>query len=444
MNTIPRPSLRGHAHLLRMASDISGTLEHLHETYGRIVDVGFRYPMRLLYLFGPEANRYLLSENPSNFSWKDQYQLVEVLSGPNFMLVSDGSEHERRRRQVQPAFSKRRIDGHIELAVAEIDSMLATWSVGRTLDAYIDLRSTVRRISLQALFGQHLGDRAEQIGQLLDPTVRHMGLSPITRRDVNLPGTSYRRALQGRAAADVLIQEEIDRRRADGSTSGSIDALGSILESVGDCDGGNDIDGEAPLSDEEIRDQVRGLIAAGYDTTSSAAAWLVYALGRNPAAFDRLKEQVRDVLGDRPPTIEDLRGLDTVDAVVRETLRLWPPAAVGLRKSVGPFEIFGHRIAEATNIVYSPYITHRLPEVWDDAESFRIERWRDGEPEPGSYVPFGGGSRKCLGFALATLELQVLAIRLAQFGGWSIQREQVRPSGFANFAPDGGMPILIT
>ena len=437
MSRIPRPSLPGHLHLLRTATDIAGTLEYLHATYGTIVDVGFRYPLRLLYLFGPEANRHLLAENADNFRWRDPYRLVEVLSGPQFMLVSDGPEHERRRRQVQPAFSKRRIDSHIEIAVAEIDRTLATWSAGRELDAYLDLRSTVRRISIQALFGRHLRTEADDIGNVLEPAVRHMGLPPLIRRDLNLPGTSYRKARRARAATDVFIQREIDRRRAERPPEDAIDALSSMLE-VADHP-----DETRPLSDGEIRDQVRGLIAAGYDTTSSAAAWLLYALGTNPAAMASVREQVRDVLGDAPPTIGDLRRLDTVDAAVRETLRLWPPAAVGLRKATGPFELFGHTIPGNSTVVYSPYITHRMPDVWDDAQSFRLDRWRQGEPEPYSYVPFGGGVRKCLGFALATLELQVLTIRLAQTTDWTIRNRDVEPSGFANFAPRGGMPVTI-
>ncbi|MEL7157607.1 MAG: cytochrome P450 [Actinomycetota bacterium] len=273
-----------------------------------------------------------------------------------------------------------------------------------------------------------------------------MGLPPASRRDLDLPGTSYRRGLRARAATDVLIQQEIDRRRAETTEtrprSPSTDVLGSILE-VADHDGSGAVEDEAPLSDDEIRDQVRGLIAAGYDTTSSAASWLVYALARHPDALEAMREQVSDVLGDRPPTIDDLRQLDTVDAVVRETLRLWPPAAVGLRRAVDPFEVLGHTIAGGTNIVYSPYVTHRLPEIWDDPTSFRPERWRGDEPESGAYLPFGDGARRCLGFALATLELQVLAVRLAQFGTWRLTGGEVRPSGFANLAPDGGMPIAI-
>jgi cytochrome P450 len=192
-----------------------------------------------------------------------------------------------------------------------------------------------------------------------------------------------------------------------------------------------------------VCDQIRSLVAAGYDTTSSSAAWLVHGLGANPAALAALRGQVRDTIGDRPPTIDDLRAMPLVDGVVRETLRLWPPGYVGARRAIDDFEILGHRIPGGSMVLFSPYLTQRLPEVWGDPENFRPERWADGEPVPWSFVPFGGGHRKCIGFALATLELQVLAVRLAQQVAWRLERPAARGAGFATFAPKGGVPITV-
>lgn len=95
-------------------------------------------------------------------------------------------------------------------------------------------------------------------------------------------------------------------------------------------------------------------------------------------------------------------------------------------------------------VMYTPYITHRLPEVWGDPLTYRPERWADGEPVPFSFVPFGGGYRKCIGFALATLELQVLAVRLAQRVDWTLERPDVRAARIADFAPKGGLPITVS
>ena len=201
--------------------------------------------------------------------------------------------------------------------------------------------------------------------------------------------------------------------------------------------------GDAPLDDAELCDQIRSLIAAGYDTTSSAAAWLVHALGSNPTTLAALREQVVGTIGERAPTIDDLRAMPRVDGVVRETLRLWPPGYVSGRRAIDDFEVLGYRIPGGSMVLFSPYITHRLPEVWGDPDRFRPERWTDGEPVPFSFVPFGGGYRKCIGFALATLELQVLAVRLAQRLAWRLDRPRTRPAGVANFAPKGGVPITV-
>lgn len=233
--------------------------------------------------------------------------------------------------------------------------------------------------------------------------------------------------------------DEIRRRRAEGVDAvASPDTLSALLVATDEVDGD-----EVPLSDAEICDQVRSLIAAGYDTTSSTAAWIVHALGANPEAFADLREQVRDTIGDRAPTIDDLRAMPLVDGVVREALRLWPPGVVSGRTSVADFDLHGHTIPSGSLVMYSPYLTHRLPEVWGDPLVFRPGRWADGEPEPYSFVPFGGGYRKCLGFALATLELQVLAVRLAQRMTWELENPDVRGAGIANFAPKGGLPIEI-
>ena len=132
-----------------------------------------------------------------------------------------------------------------------------------------------------------------------------------------------------------------------------------------------------------------------------------------------------------------------VDGVVRETLRLWPPGYVSGRRAIDDFEVLGYRIPGGSMVLYSPYITQRLPHIWSDPERFAPERWADGEPVPFSFVPFGGGYRKCIGFALATLELQVLAVRLAQRLAWRLDMPRTRPTGVANFAPKGGVPITV-
>ena len=397
-------------------------------------------PIRLVYLMGVEANRYILAEHPENFTWREAFALLEVVDGPTALVLSDGEEHRRRRRLVQPGFAIKRVDSHLELVTGEIDATLDRWTAGRSLDALDELRAAVRRIVVRALFGDHLGGDADRIGDLLEPALRYVGRTPLSRIDVNLPFLPYGKAVRAANAVDAVVMTEIERRRRDESDpSDSIDVLSALLAASE-----RESKGDDPLSDREICDQIRSLIAAGYDTTSSAAAWLVYGLGANPATFEQLRTQVQDTIGNRAPTLEDLRALPLVDGVVRETLRLWPPAAFSGRRAIEDFDLHGYRIPGGSMVMYSPYITHRLPDVWGDPLVYRPQRWNDGEPEPFSFVPFGGGYRKCIGFALATLELQVLTVRLAQRVTYQLHNPNVRPAGIANFAPKGGLPITVT
>jgi cytochrome P450 len=435
----PRPSLWEHLQLAAKLADLAGTLERLHQRHGDVVDFGYQFAQRAVLLFGPEANRYVLADHADSFTWREAMRLLEVVDGPTALIVSDGEEHQRRRRLVQPAFAVKRVDAQVGLAVAEVDRALDGWTSGRHLDAHDDLRTAVRRIVVRGLFGERLGDLADQIGDRLEPALRYLGRTPMTRLDVDLRWNAYARAQAATRAVDELILAEVQRRREVGVDAvADPDTLSALLVAADEAEGT-----DAPLTDAELCDQIRSLVAAGYDTTSSAAAWIVHGLGSYPAELAALREQVQDTIGSRAPTVDDLRAMPLVDGVVRETLRLWPPGLVGGRIAVADFEVLGHRVPAGRTVLYSPYITHRLPEVWGDPERFRPGRWADGEPVPYSFVPFGGGSRRCIGFALATLELQVLTVRLAQRVRWTLDRPKAKGAGLATFAPKGGVPITI-
>jgi cytochrome P450 len=415
------------------------TLERLHRRYGPVVDFGFKFPLRAVCLFGPEANQHVLADNAANFLWKEAFQLLEVVDGPSALVLSDGDEHRRRRRLVQPAFAVKRVDAQLGLVVSELDRALDTWRPGRHLDAHVELRSAVRRIVVRGLFGAELGGLADDIGERLEPALRYVSRNPMARFDRDLRWNGFGRAKAAAAAVDELILTEVGRRRAQGVDAvANPDTLSALLAAADEVDGT-----ERPLDDQELCDQIRSLVAAGYDTTSAAAAWVVHALGAHPEVLARVRAQVQAAIGDRPPTVDDLRAMPLVDGVVREVLRLWPPGVVSGRTAIADFEVLGHRIPGGSTVLFSPYITHRLPEVWGDPEVFRPERWVDGEPVPYSFVPFGGGYRKCIGFALATLELQVLVVRLAQRVSWTLDRPTAKGAGVATFAPKSGVPITV-
>lgn len=423
-------------HAVALARHMGRALQTIHREHGPMVDL-LAGPVRSVFAFGPAANEAILSTHASSFLWGPGMRLLEVVDGPTALVLSDGEEHRRRRRLVQPAFAVKRVEAHLGLIVDEIDHALRTWVPGRQLVAHTELRATIRRIVLRSLFGDHLGDRADEVGELLEPALRYVQRSPMARLDVDLRRNAYARAVRGIRAADVVVRREIDRRRAEGiDVDADPDVLTALLAGAD----------EEVLSDAEVLDQVRSLIAAGYDTTSAAAAWVVQELGAHPDVLRAVRDEVDGALGDDPPTMDDLRRLPLVNGVVHEVLRLWPPGFVAPRVAAEDVEILGRLIPAGRTVMYSAYVTGRMPELWPAAERFDPSRWLPGAPEPASYsyVPFGGGSRRCIGFALATLELQVLVVRLAQGPRWQLQRPQVRPVGIASATPSGGVPIEVT
>jgi cytochrome P450 len=200
------------------------------------------------------------------------------------------------------------------------------------------------------------------------------------------------------------------------------------------------------LSDAERRDQVVSLIAAGYDTTSAAVAWTVLDLLRTEGVWAKAQAEVDEHLGDRAPEAEDLRALPYTAAVVNEALRLHPPAVLSGRRASSSFEYMGHTVAEGSIVIFSPYVTQRMPEYWgDDAEQFRPERWLEREPLPFTFIPFGGAYRKCIGFALALTEVQVVVVRLLQRTSLRLAEPDkvVRGIGLSATRPEGGVVVAV-
>src|SRR3546814_7907252 len=140
-------------------------------------------------------------------------------------------------------------------------------------------------------------------------------------------------------------------------------------------------------------------MAAGFDTTSGAAAWLLLQLCRNPGAFAAVRAEVDEVVGDRAPPIDDLRAMPLTLGAVNEVLRMWPPGPAAPRMSIAPSEVHGMEIPAGRLVLYSPYVTGRMPELWPEPERFDPTRWAPDAPEPAPYssVPFGGGYRPCIG-----------------------------------------------
>ena len=425
---------------LRLRRHPVETLVAMHSRYGPVFATGAG-PYKFVFVIGPDAHRDLFSPD-KRFSWREATKPVMVVDGETALIVSDGDDHQRRRRIVQPAFNIRRIDRHVPLMVEEAQRTLAGWTSGVDVNGYQQLRSCIRRIVIRALFGDRLSDRADELGDRLQPALDFVD-RPLPQVKINIPGTPWHRARVARRRTDELVFAEIEARRREGAGDGDADEADDVLSWLLAA---SDPEGEgARLTDQEVRDQVVSLIAAGYETTSAAVGWTLWAALAHPGVWERLRAEV----GDDAVDAERLRALTYLDGVVSESLRLWPPGAVAGRQLLEPIDAAGVRIPAGVIALYSPYVTQRLPELWPDPLAFRPERWDKSqpsyvEPVPLSYLPFGAGPRRCIGFAFALTEIKVLiaeAVRAVDLD--LLTREEPAPQSLASMRPKGGVRVRV-
>jgi cytochrome P450 len=427
-----------------LTSDPCPTLDALLAEHGPTFAVGGG-PLTIAVVGDPVHLASMLAMSTDNFRWGHRFNTLGFIVGPASIIVSDGAEHRRRRLAVQPAFARRRLDGCIPLMAAEADRIIDELVARRATSAgAVDLygigRTLVRRIVVRVLFGDDFAARADELGELLEPAMQY-GVQPALRQ-LPHPFPSTRRA-QARAAlraADAVIYEEIARRRVTAPDDDGRDVLGALI-AAGDA-----------LSPQELRDQIITLIAAGYDTTASALAWTLLRAAGSADVWGRLRQEADAAFGAAAVEGFDgttLRRLGYADAVVREALRLHPPGVFAPRQAVHDLDLAGFPITNGTMILWSPYVAGRLATVWGDPLTFRPDRFVapdavQAAAADGAWLPFGRGPRSCIGFALAQMELTLVAARIAQRLDVALTSPQVpKPVGMIVNRPQGGVPATV-
>jgi cytochrome P450 len=415
----------------------------MRATYGPVCRLGAG-PARLAVVGGPEAVRELLAMPTDRFRWGHKFNVLGFVVGDESLLVSDGDDHRRRRGSVQQAFSRRRLDGWIPMIVERTDA--AVDGLGRRVGQgaeVVDLAPWGRRLVLdvvvRALFGQGMRARTEELAGRFERPQAYLESPAVRQVPHRLPFTRRARVRADRRALDAMVDTEIARLRSHPSGD-PLDVL-AVLVAGGE------------LTDDEIRDQVVTLIGAGYDTTAATLAWMLWRVSLAPGLWGRLRDEADRVLG-RPdrsatPDVAALGALELADAVVRETTRLHPAGVIAPREATVDLEVGGFRIPAGTLVLWSPYLVGRDGSVWPDPCRFDPDRFVEPSPKQRAladlaWIPFGGGRRNCLGFALARMELTIVVARLAQrLDIAAIAPEVPRPAGMVVNRPEGGAPMRV-
>jgi cytochrome P450 len=446
--TLGGPRGRANARYMRqLFSDPASALDALRAGYGPLCGLGFP-GVRLAIVGGPAEMNEMFSMKADAFRWNHKFNVIGVrfVVGKHSMIVSDGQDHQRRRGAVQRAFTRPRLLGWIPMILQRtddtIDRMLAGSShPDRPIDLYPIGRELILEITIHAFFGERLARRTPEFSDLFQRAQAFIEAPAIKQLPHPFPHTARARVRADRRMIDRIIDQEVADRRAHPAG----DPL-DILEVVAHDD---------TLSDAEIRDQVDTLIGAGYDTTASTLAWLLWRTALKPDVWRRMRAEADLVFGQlgEPTAQFDETSFDCLEytqRVVRESLRLHPAGLIGARVAADDIRLAGRRVRKGTLIVWSPHLAGRDSAIWVDPLTFNPDRHRDLTPEQKAandraWVPFGRGPHMCIGFALAQMELTLIIARLSQrLDLRPISTLVPRPVGMVVNRPAGGAPFIIS
>ncbi|TMM17758.1 MAG: cytochrome P450 [Actinobacteria bacterium] len=348
--------------------------------------------MQLVLVSDPEAVKTAFTASPEVAPSGAANSPVAPVMGPHSVIVLTGAEHLRQRKLLLPPFHGERMREYEDAIVEATRRDMAAWPVGKPMRLHERTRAITLEVILRAVFGveaERMDRVREAVGTLLVPasTLLLMRLA-LRRPSLERPGGEFGQALD---RLDAVLYEELERRRSREDLAERRDILSLLMQA-------RDEDGQ-PMTDAELRDELVSLLLAGHETTATSVAWAIERLVRHPDKLERLVAEI-----DAHPD----GGEEYMTAVVNETLRVRPVVPIVVRMLKGELQVGPYTLPAGTRLTPSIYLTNRNPRVYREPDEFRPERFLDSAPETFSWIPFGGGIRRCIGAAFAQLEMKLI------------------------------------
>jgi len=386
----PGPRRPAFVQTLEWILDPKGFMTRCRRRYGDTFSVQLGPSTDVVFLSDPASAAEVFQGPPEQLNMGDINGLFRRVLGRNSLLVLDGDEHMRQRKLLLPPFHGERIARHREAMVRVADDDIVTWPIGEPFALQPRMQAMTLNVILHAVFGLEDGPRRDELrvllARLLELNTTIATTLPQLR--VELGGlTPWGRLMRCTAAVDRALYAEMGRRRKE-SRADQDDVLSLLLDA-------HDEAGQ-PMTDKEIRDQLLTMLVAGHETTATALAWAFERMLRHPRVLERLRAGLEE---------GDSRYLD---AAIKESLRLRPVVPITARKLSAPLVVGGRQYAPGTVLMPCIFLLQRNPDVYDEPDEFRPERFLDGQPATYSWVPFGGGVRRCLGASFALLEMRIV------------------------------------
>jgi cytochrome P450 len=407
--------------------------------YGDIVSYRFLH-MPICQITHPDHIETVLVRNAANFTKSRDYRALKFILG-NGLLTNEGSSWQKQRQLIQPAFRHQNIAEYAEIMADSTAKHLARWKDGERRLMHHEMGELTLDIVAKSLFGMKAVRDArgvgEEIAAVMERFLTQAALTFLLPERFPIPKSP--RLLRSKKRLDSVVLSMIRERRASKVTAN--DLLQRLLDARDEAG--------RHMGDNQLRDEIMTLFLAGHETTANALTWTWYLLAQNPDAERALAAELDSVLGGRAPALADLPRLPYVEMVVKESMRLFPPAWGIGRRAIAAFELGGYRIPAGTTVFIMQWLTHRDARFFPDPERFDPERWRDDPVRKGkiprfAYFPFGGGPRVCIGAGFAMMETTLLLATIAQRYRFTLASDaKVTPLFSVTLRPKHGLPMRL-
>jgi cytochrome P450 len=433
----PKGRLLGE-NLREYARDPLGFLSGCAREHGDVVRL--RFMGQTFYLLSnPDLIEYVLVENNRNFTKTRLLRRNRRLLGEG-LLTSEGEFWRRQRRLAQPAFHRKRVAAYGEVMAAFAERSLEGWRDGETIDVHEEMMRLTLEVVAKCLFDADVRAEANDVGRAMKVALEDFSSQRrLIRIPKSIPTPHNLRFERAARRLDEIVRAIIEEHRKSGDEDRG-DLLSMLMLA-------EDESGQR-MTDKQLRDEVMTLFLAGHETTANVLSWAFWLLSLNAEADAKLAAELGRVLGGRVPTVADLPNLPYVERVLKESMRLYPPAWVMGREAIGECEVGGYRMPTGTTALMSQWVAHRDPRYHHDPERFDPDRWT-AEYEEGlprfAYFPFGGGPRQCVGASFAMTEASLILAAIAQRFRMELAPDQrVEPYASVTLRPKAGMRMILT
>jgi cytochrome P450 len=417
-----------------------GLFEFLAKEFGDVAHYKIGH-MHILFLNNPEYIREVLVVQNDNFVKERTVQRMKMLLGEG-MINSEGAQHRVQRKAAQPAFHRQRVAGYAEQMVTEAVAVRNSWREGQEVDLAQEMMRLTLRIVAKTLFDTELGGEVEELTEAINDVMgmyNFLVALPAVEVLIHLRMPGVAGFAKAKRKVDEVVYRMIEAHRKRGEDSG--DLLDMMLRSE------EDFPAESGTANESLRDQVITIFLAGYETVANALIWTWYLVSRHPEVERKMHEEIDLVLEGRTPTVDDVPKLRYLEAVLAESMRLYPPAWAMGRRARNDFTLGDYRLPAGTTVLVSQYVTHRDPRNFSDPLAFDPDRFASGGRATFpkfAYFPFGAGARQCIGEAYAWTESILVLATLAQ--KWRLRLvpgQKIEPQALITLRAKHGMRMQI-